>query len=135
MIALAALGTNSISTLTELCGHSNLEVRVDAAFLLAKSRVNMRGLESFIATSGTSGQPMLAYNIKQGSEDLEQLVVNLHHHDPRVRRASVEAIGSDAKLSRLAHSNLGECLQDPDPSVREIAAKWLSPEGSPAARY
>jgi hypothetical protein len=44
MIALAVLGTNSIPALVSLCEHTNGEVRVEAAFVLAKLNVGMRGL-------------------------------------------------------------------------------------------
>jgi hypothetical protein len=135
MIALAVLGTNSMPALIDLCGQSDRGVRVEAAFLLAKAAVNMPGLESFIATSGTSGQPMLAYNIREGLQDLEPLAANLRHPNPAVRRASVEAMGSDAELRRLAEPRIRECLQDLDPSVRAAAATILKPipSGSTAA--
>src|SRR5438128_2154606 len=84
MIALAVLGTNSIPALISLCGNPNADVRVDAAFVLAKTKVAMRGVEGFIARSPFSEQPMLAYEIKKGLADIAPLTQNLKHGRPAV---------------------------------------------------
>jgi hypothetical protein len=128
MIALAALGTNAIPALVGLCGHSNADVRVSAAFVLAKTKVGMQGVESFIGGSPFSEQPMLAYNIKNGPGDLSPLVENLSHDGPAVRRASVEAIGSIPALLKAAGPALQGSLKDPDLQVRETARHFLAPD-------
>jgi HEAT repeat protein len=132
MIALAVLGTNSIPALTALCGHSNADVRVSAAFVLAKTKVEMRGVESFLAQSPFSEQPMLAYNIKKGLEDMSPLVENLKHDVPAVRQATIEAIGSVPELLRASAPDLRNSLKDPDRQVREIARRFVESDASDA---
>ena len=126
IIALAVLGTNSTPALIGLCGHSNEGVRVSAAFVLAKTKVQMRGVESFIARSPFSEQPMLAYNIKKGLEDMSALVENLEHNVPAVRQATIEAIGSVPELLTAAAPALQNSLKDPDARVRDTARHFLS---------
>ncbi len=133
MIALAVLGTNSIPALTALCEHSNAEVRVSAAFVLAKTKVQMRGVESFLARSAFSGQPMLAYNIKNGVEDMSPLVENLKHEVPAVRKATVEALGSVPALLKAAAPALRDSLNDPDRRVRETARHFVTADTSGSA--
>ena len=126
MIALGVLGTNSIPALIALDGHSNANVRVDAAFVLAKTKVKMQGVESFLAQSPFREQPMLAYNIRKGLADMSPLVENLKHHVAMVRRASIEAIGSVPELLKPAAPALQDALKDPDPRLRETASHFLA---------
>ena len=129
MIALAVLGTNSVPALISLCGHRNADVRVDAAFVLAKTKVAMRGVESFIAQSPFSEQPMLAYNIKRGLDDMAALVQSLDDDRPAVRRATLEAIGSIPDLLKAASPAVRRSLNDPDSQVRETARRFVSSAG------
>ena len=130
-IALAAMGTNSVPALIALCGHSNINVRAEAALLLAKSTVNMRGLRSQIGTSLYSSRPMLSYNLDRGLEDLEPLLINLRHQRATVRRATVEAVATNPEMVRRGRLEIEASLQDPEPLVREAAAQILkrSPGG------
>src|SRR5207237_6341496 len=120
MIALSVVANNSIPALISLCGNPNADVRVDAAFVLAKTKVALRGVESFIARSPFSEQPMLAYNIKKGLDDMAPLIQNLKHDRPAVRRASLEAIGSVPELLKAAAPALQKSLDDPNSQVREM---------------
>ena len=136
MIALAAMGTNSVPALIVLCGCSNKNARIDAAILLAKSTDDMRWLKRSSVGSPFSGEPMLAYNIQEGPDDLEPFLKDLHHNHVAVRRATLEAISSRSEIRRNSESEIRECLKDPDPSVRELATNILNeiPEAAVSSR-
>jgi HEAT repeat protein len=68
---------------------------------------------------------MLAYNIDTGVEDVEALAQNLQHPELAVRRATVEALGSSAKMVDRASPMLKQCLTNSDSAVRETAARIL----------
>lgn len=122
MISLAVLGTNAIPEMISLCEHSERDVRIEAAVILSKTQVGMRGVESFIAISPFSRQPMLAYNIDTGPSDLPQLIKNLKHENPHVRVATIEAIGSIPGTTEPAREAIEAVIKnDSSAAVKEVA--------------
>ena len=132
MMALFAIGGDSIPVLVEACNHTNPSVRAEAAFVLCKLTTGKRGYTTTYYPTGSTN-PVSGFVMTLGEDDIAALSANLNDPRPAVRRASAEALLRHSGIAKPAVPGLLKALEDPDLNVRKAAAealKGIDPEAA-----
>ena len=115
-----------VLALRHACGHTNKDVRTEAAWVLSKFVPKSRGgFTTSYYPSGSTNRVFAFALTLGGDDDIVALAENLKDPDPVVRRASAEALEWLSGLAKSAVPALTKALDDPDRFVRESAAKAL----------
>jgi hypothetical protein len=124
-MSLFAIGNDSVPALRQSCNHTNPDVRTEAAWVLSKFVPKHRGgFTTSYYPSGSTNR-VFAFSLTLGDDDIVALAENLNDPDPKVRRASAEALEWLSGLAKPAVPALIKALDDSDRFVRESAAKAL----------
>lgn len=131
MLALLAIGTNSIPTLEKACQSTNIQVRQEAVLMIAMLKVMPPPWFSWgWHNAPLNGKPLFFLGTAVPEQDVREMVNMLEHSDSAVRRASAEAIGLYTRTPYTAVARSGiplltQALKDGDEGVRRAAGETL----------
>jgi len=131
MMSLLAIGTNALPTLAKACQSTNVQVRTEAALMIAMMRAMPPPWFSWgWAKAPLNGRPLFGLGYAVSEEDVREMINLLKDPDPAVRRASADAIGLYTRppytgVAKAAVPSLIEALKDAETNVKSSAGETL----------
>jgi hypothetical protein len=142
MMALLAIGSNSIPTLAATCQSTNARVRTEAVLMMSMIVSMPRpGFSWGWGKAPVNGRPLFHLGYAVSGDDVRGIAALLGHSEATVRRASAEALGlytgpPYAAEAKAAVPALMQAMKDADPDVRQAAGttlKKIDPEAAAKA--
>lgn len=128
--AFFLVGPASIPTLEEVCRHTNVAIRVQAAVLIAVIESNEIGYSYGWHNSPVNGKPVLLWGWGYGARaerTISRLAEGLHSRDPAIQLANLDALRSIA-------SSASNALPSSIVTWVEVPTKMLMPHEKPSSK-